>query len=105
MSSVMTVTFLLFTVVILTRFMPFWFQKALKNNYHLERVGRQLPAFIMTLLLIFELNPKSFLVYPYGAPAFIALAVLSLFHLWKRQVLLSMLTGLVTYLFVLPYFH
>ncbi len=105
MSSVIAVSFFLFIIVVVTRFMPFWFQGLLKDNKQLARVGRRLPALIISLLVIFELDPKSFLIYPYGLPSLIALLILVVIHLWQRQVLLSMLAGLASYLLVLPYFH
>lgn len=103
MSDIVRLTCLLFVITVITRFIPFWFQTLLKNNQSIVKVGRRLPGFIICLLVIFELNPAAFLTPPYGIPSVISLLTLVLVHLWQRRVLLSMLTGLVCYLMILPF--
>ena len=93
-------TLALFWMIFLTRALPFLFSRILKNNATLTAIGEYLPAYIMMLLVIYEVGLSSFVHYPYGIPAVMALGVLVLAHLWKRQLLLSILTGTVVYAFM-----
>ena len=85
-------------LILATRWLPFIFAERLKNAKMIENVGKQLPAYIMLLLLIYELKPSSFVVWPYALPQVIALLFVIIIHLWQRQVLLSMLVGVISYL-------
>ena len=84
-----------------TRSLPFFFGGLFKNNRHFRTVGQFLPGYVMLLLVLYEINPAQFLKWPYEIPAIAGLAVLTLIHLWQRQVLLSIACGTVVYLFVL----
>ena len=88
----------LFIMSLLTRGLPFVFSQFLKNSKALRLVGNDLPGYIMVLLVIFEVGIKQFNHYPYALPALLALALLTVVHLWRRHVLLSMMTGSVVYL-------
>ena len=66
----------------------------------IEYIGKQLPAYIMMLLLIYEINIATFLKWPYATPHLIALFIVILIHLWKRQVLLSLFIGTVSYMLI-----
>ena len=87
-------------MIFMTRALPFMLSKLLKDSDTLKTVGNHLPAYIMLLLVIYEVGMKHFTHYPYAAPAIIALAVLTLIHAWKRQLLLSVLVGTVVYVLV-----
>lgn len=89
-----------FILIYLTRALPFPFSGILKNNAALQTLGEYLPAYIMMLLVIYEVNIKSFLHSPYGIPAIISLAFLVVIHLWKRQMLLSILSTTVIYVVI-----
>lgn len=81
----------------ITRLIPFLFVNLFKDNQILAHVGKDLPAYVMMLLVIYEIKVESFFSTPYALPALIALFLVCLVHVWKKQVLFSMLTGTISY--------
>jgi len=77
------------------------FAKYLQQNPRFQAIGRQLPAYIMLLLVIYEIGPNSFTHYPYGLPAVIALIIVSLSQYFFRQLLFSLFIGTVSYIIFL----
>ena len=88
-------------IILLTRWLPFIFAEKLKKAKMVESIGKQLPAYIMMLLLIYEIKVSNLLSWPYALPELISLAVITVIHLWQRRVLLSMLIGTLSYLLLL----
>lgn len=88
----------LFATILLTRFLPYLFSKQLKEAKMVAYVGKQLPAYIMLLLLIYEIEIQTFLTAPYGIMEITALFLLTLVHYWQRNLLLSLLVGAGSYL-------
>lgn len=99
--SLTTLLLLLFSIILLTRLLPYLFAKQLKNAKMVQCVGKQLPAYIMGLLLIYEVQIDTFLKSPYGVPEVLALLCVMLVHLWRRQLLLSMCSGTLCYALLL----
>lgn len=97
----------LFIMILLTRALPFLFARILKNSAPLQAIGNYLPAYIMLILVIYEVNITHFTYYPYGIPALIALATVVGLHYWKRYLLLSMFSGTSVYIICasLPFFQ
>ncbi len=93
-----TVIFLLFLVMVVTRALPFVFSKILKNNEYIETIGKSLPAYIMLLLVIYEVHIETFTKAPYGIPAILALFSVVAVHVWKRSMLLSIAVGTVAFI-------
>ena len=102
--TILPTAILVSLIVILTRIMPFVFAKKLQKAKLLEVVGKELPAYIMMILVVYQVGLSSFFKAPYAMPYLISLSVLTLVHIWQRQVLLSMLVSVVFYLVVSPYF-
>ncbi|MCR9192251.1 MAG: AzlD domain-containing protein [Gammaproteobacteria bacterium] len=88
----------LFVLTMLTRALPFLFAKQLSTNVKMQAVGRRLTAYIMMLLVLYEVNPGSFTHYPYAIPALLSLVVVTLVHLWLHKPLLSMLIGTTSFI-------
>ena len=97
---VMVVTLALCLMIFVTRALPFLFSRILKNSAVLTSIGDYLPAYIMMLLVLYEIGMKNFTRYPYGIPAVTALLVVAAFQLWRRTLLLSIFCGVVVYLVV-----
>lgn len=93
----------LFAMIMLTRALPFLFAKQLQQNLRFQAVGKELPAYIMLLLVIYEIGPASFLHTPYGMPAIGALAIMTIIHRLVHQLLLSLLVGTVSYVLLLQW--
>lgn len=91
---------------VLTRFLPFIIFPAGKEMPQIIKyLGKVLPAAVFGFLVVFCLKNVEILSGSHGIPELIAVAVVVILHLWKRQMLLSILGGTVVYmLLVQPVF-
>ena len=64
-------------------------------------LGAQLPRATMAMLLIYCLKGVSFTQVPDWAPALIAVAVTAGLHVWKKQMILSIVGGTAVYMVLL----
>lgn len=98
MNRIAFFTFLLCVISVVTRTIPFVLAPILKKYKIFEVVGKQLPAYIMLLLVIYEIRLPALLHPPFAWPALISIALLVSIHIWQRQVLLSILVGTLSYI-------
>ena len=94
-------------VTIFTRALPFIFfgrKKELPETA--TYLGRVLPAAIMIILVIFCLRNIGFTVFPYGLPELLAVGVVMIVHLFKKNVFLSIIAGTGLYMILIrtPFF-
>ena len=101
----MTVTQQLITIAVvalgtmLTRFLPFLvFPEGKPTPKYVRYIGKALPGAVFGLLVIYCLKNVSLFAGSHGLPELIAIAVVVLLHLWKRQMLLSIAAGTVCYM-------
>ena len=101
----MTVTQQIITIgmavlaTVLTRFLPFIIFPAGKEMPKIiQYLGKVLPAAVFGFLVVFCLKNVEILTGSHGIPELIAVAVVVVLHLWKRQMLLSILGGTVVYM-------
>ena len=84
-------------VTILTRFLPFAvFRK--ETPKYVSYLGKVLPPAIIGMLVIYCLKDIAPMAYPFGIPELIAAACVAGVQAWKRNSLLSILTGTVIYM-------
>lgn len=90
------------TVVIgtmLTRFLPFMIFPAGKPTpKYIQYIGKVLPSAIFGLLIIYCLKNISIFKGSHAIPEAIAISVVIILHLWKRQMLLSIAGGTICYM-------
>ncbi|MBO7739619.1 MAG: branched-chain amino acid transporter permease [Oscillospiraceae bacterium] len=101
----MTVTQQLITIAVvalgtmLTRFLPFLiFPEGKPTPKYIQYIGKALPPAVFGLLVVYCLKNVTLLSGSHGLPELIAIAVVVLLHLWKRQMLLSIAAGTVCYI-------
>lgn len=101
----MTVTEQIITVAMvvlgtaLTRFLPFLIFPAGKPTpKYIQYLGKVLPAAVFGLLVIYCLRNVSVFTGSRGIPEMIAILVVVVLHVWKRQMLLSIAGGTVCYM-------
>ncbi len=83
----------------LTRFLPFIaFPQGRETPKYVQYLGKALPGAVFGLLVIYSIKSVSLVAYPHGLPEFIALAFVTILHLWKRQMLLSIAGGTILYM-------
>lgn len=84
-------------VTILLRFLPFLvFRK--ETPPYIAYLGRVLPPAIIGMLVIYCLKDVTPLAQPYGIPELLAVACVVAVQAWRRNSLISILTGTVFYM-------
>lgn len=61
-------------------------------------LGQVLPIAMMGLLVVLALKDTVFLSYPYGLPEILASLLTVLVHLWRHNVILSIVLGTIGYM-------
>lgn len=85
-----------------TRFLPFLvFSEKRPTPPFIRYIGKWLPSAVFGMLLVYCLKNVSIVEAPHGLPEFTAIAVTAAIHLWKRQMLLSIAGGTLTYMVLL----
>lgn len=64
-------------------------------------IGGVLPPAVMGMLIVYSLKHIEFLKISSSLPVLIAIAVTTVLHLWKRNNLLSILSGTAVYMFLI----
>ena len=82
----------------LLRALPFLIFSGKQTPRFIQYLGKYLPYAIMGMLVIYCLKEVRPLAYPYGLPELIAIAIVALLHIWKRNTLLSIVSGTVAYM-------
>lgn len=83
----------------LTRFTPFLIFSGKKPTpKYIQYLGKALPAAIFGLLVVYCLKDVEFTAGNHGIPEIISVAVTTGLHVWKRQMILSILAGTVCYM-------
>lgn len=84
---------------LLTRALPFWVLGGKKDIPEtIKYLGKVLPPAIMIILVIYCLKSVNILVGSRGIPEALAIGLVALLHLWKKNTLLSIGAGTVFYM-------
>lgn len=91
-------------VTLLLRFLPFLiFGGKRETPPYIVYLGKVLPYAIMGMLVIYCLRGISFNAAANFLPELIACAVVVLAHVWKRNTLLSIISGTVFYMLLVQF--
>ena len=83
----------------LTRYLPFMLFPAGKQTPpYVRYLGKVLPSAVFGLLVIYCLRNVNVLGGTYGIPELLAITLVIVLHLWKRQMLLSISGGTIFYM-------
>ena len=86
------------------RFAPFLiFGKGKQTPPLITYLGKVLPFAIMGMLVVYCMKDVSFLQSPYGIPELLGCAIVALLHIWKRNTLLSIGVGTVSYMLMVQF--
>lgn len=84
-------------VTMLLRFLPFLvFRK--EPPAYITYLGKVLPPAIIGMLVVYCLKDVSPAVHPFGIPELVSVAAVAAAQVWKRNSLVSILTGTVLYM-------
>ncbi len=106
----MTTAQLLITVAAISvgtlsmRFLPYiLFPAGKPTPKFVQYLGKVLPGAVFGMLLIYSLKDVSILSGSHGIPELIGVAVTTGVHLWKKQMMLSMAAGTLTYMLLVQF--
>lgn len=86
---------------VLTRYISFIiFPNPEKMPKFIKYLGKVLPFSVMGLLVIYSFKNTVVFSYPYALPEIIASVAIIFLHFWKKNMLLSIATGTVLYMFL-----
>ena len=88
----------------ITRFLPFvLFQDAASAPRYVHYLGKLLPPAAISLLVVYCLRYVSFTAAPHGLPEVIGILVVAGLHIWKKNTLLSIAVGTVSYMLLVQF--
>ena len=88
----------------LTRALPFLaFPGDRPTPRYVVYLGKVLPAAVFGMLVVYCLKNVSILGGSHGLPELIAIVIVVLLHLWKRQMLLSIAAGTISYMLLVQF--
>jgi branched-subunit amino acid transport protein AzlD len=94
---VMIIMVILGTMI--TRFLPFLiFSSDRPTPKYVQYLGKMLPSAALGMLVIYCLKDVSLLSGNHAIPELISILVVTLLHLWKRQMLISIAGGTIVYM-------
>lgn len=102
----MTLTEQILTVVTLvvatasTRFVPFLIFRGKKTPGYIQYLSQVLPAAVFGMLVVYCLRNVDVMAAPFGIPEAIGVLVTALLHVWKCQMMISILGGTLTYMLI-----
>jgi len=86
------------------RFLPFLiFNGKREAPPIIKKLSRSLPAAVMAMLVVYCLKHVSFSSLSGFLPELIASAIVVVLHVWKRNTLISMLAGIISYMLLVQY--
>lgn len=81
------------------RMLPYLiFRDARKTPAVILYLGRVLPFAVMGMLVVYCVREVHVTAFPFGIPELIAGSVVALLHLWRRDTLLSIVSGTLLYM-------
>ncbi|VBB08336.1 branched-chain amino acid transport azld [Lucifera butyrica] len=88
-------------VTFFTRAFPFLFFHNRKPPEIILFVGKHIPPIIITILVIYCLKDIHWNQAPYGLNECIAVALVIILHLWRRNSLISIFGATIVYMFLI----
>lgn len=86
-------------VTAFTRFLPFMaFPEGRKKPKVITYLGKVLPYAVIGMLVVYCFKGASVLEYPYCLPELLAAALVVALHVWRRNTLLSVFSGVIFYM-------
>ncbi len=85
-------------VTAFTRFLPFILFAGRKTPKFVTYLGKVLPFAVMGMLCVYCLKGISFVAFPYGIPELVSVLLVVLVHLWRRNTLISIVSGTACYM-------
>ena len=92
------------SVTIAIRFLPFLiFRENTRTPPLITQLSQKLPFAIMGMLVIYCLKGISLTVAPFGIPELLGCGIVAGLHIWKRNTLLSIGLGTLSYMLMIQF--
>ena len=83
----------------LTRFLPFLaFPEGRKRPKVITYLGTVLPYALIGMLVVYCFKSVPVFAYPYCIPELLAVVLVTVLHIWKRNTLISVFGGVIFYM-------
>lgn len=96
-SSILSIGIALCIISIITRVGPIMIGDFLQKQKWMKKLSKTLPCMILTLLLFHDIGTRTFAAQENLYPALLGIFMTLAAHLWKRQIILSIASGVMTY--------
>ena len=101
--KLITVAVIILATVIM-RFLPFVvFPDNKPTPKFIIYLGQVLPAAVFGLLIVYALKNVNILQGSHGIPELIAIVITAAAHLWKKQMLISIAAGTISYMLMVQF--
>ena len=91
-------------ITALLRFLPFLIFKGKASTPPLvEKLGRLLPSAVIAMLVVYCMKDVNFSATAGYLPTIIASLLVGVLHIWKRNTLLSVISGTVCYMLLVQF--
>ena len=88
----------------LTRFLPFIaFPEGRKKPKVIIYLGKVLPYALIGMLVVYCFKGVSVVTAPFGIPEILAAVLVAVLHIWKRNTLISVFSGVIFYMVLVQF--
>lgn len=95
---------ILSAVTILTRVLPFLlFPDQSKTPMAVRYLGQVLPYPVIGMLVVYCLKEVNLRISPHGLPELLAILVITAVHVWRKNALISIASGTITYMLLIQF--
>lgn len=95
---------LMVVTTVTTRALPFiLFPPGRVTPKYIKFLGNYLPLSVFAMLVVYCLKDIQLSAYPHGTPELIGIIITIVLHLWRRQMLLSIAGGTISYMLLVQY--
>ncbi|SDO00881.1 branched-chain amino acid transporter permease [Halobacillus aidingensis] len=92
-------------VTMFTRFLPFIiFSSSRPTPDYVQYLGKVLPSAVFGFLVIYCLRDVTFYSGTRGIPEIISIAIIAMIHFWRKNMLLSIAVGTISYMVFIQLF-
>jgi len=102
-TTLLIITLIVALITFTTRLLPFAFFRNKQVPQALSSLETGLPVMIMVLLAMNCLKNVEWTSYPHGLPEIICIIIVGVLHLYKRNALISILSGTLVYVLLVHF--
>ena len=76
---------------------PFFLMEFCKHHKVIQYLGNRLPGAVMVILVVYSVKGAGYTHAPYGTRSLLGIVTVLVLHLWKRNMFISIVGGVVVY--------